>query len=133
MMHLTVTDSGTLGILTLRGSLAEHHAGELQRHLTGGLDRSNRLIVNCERVASIDMTCLKLLCTAYRVSRMLKKDFAVIGDRATLFHRATETDTHPGCSGEGLACEAGCLWEDSNNGRYGKNVASTPAPDATAA
>ena len=112
MMHLTVRDSGTLGILTLRGHFSELHAEELRANLTRGLNRPNRLIVNCERVASLDITCLKLLCSAYRLSHILKKDFVLAGDRAALFQRAAGADADARCPGTVLGCETGCLWTD---------------------
>ncbi len=112
MIHLAVRNSGTLGILTLQGSLSEFQAGELRTHLARVLDRVDRLIVNCEQVTSIDMSCLKLLCTAFRVSHELRKDFALAGDRTALFHRAAEAAEYVHCSGAGQECKTGCLWTD---------------------
>ena len=113
-MHLTVRDSGTLGILTLRGDFSELHAEELRTHLTRGLNRPNRLIVNCEQVASFDMTCLKLLCSAYRLSHILKKDFVLAGDRTALFRRAAGEAADIPCAGAVQECEAGCLWTEGS-------------------
>jgi anti-anti-sigma regulatory factor len=118
MIHLTVQNSGTLGILTLQGSFFGSQAGELRTHLARGLDRVNRLIVNCEQVTSLDMICLRLLCTAYRISHVLKKDFAFAGDRTALFRRAVEAAEHDHCSGAGRECETGCLWTESDPERY---------------
>ncbi len=134
MMHLTVRDSGTLGILTLRGSLSELHAGELRTYLAHGIDRMNRLIVNCEKVTSLDMICLKLLCTAYRVSRVLKKDFALAGDRTALFRQAAGADEYANGAETCQGCEIECLWIDSDHSRYYGNdtSASVPARDVAA-
>jgi anti-anti-sigma regulatory factor len=128
MMHLTVMDSGTLGILTLRGNLSELHAGELRAYLARGIDRVNRLIVNCEKVASIDMICLKLLCTAYQVSRVMKKDFAFAGDRTALFRQAAGTDEYARRAGACQGCETGCLWTDNGPGRHSGNDTPESAP-----
>jgi anti-anti-sigma regulatory factor len=116
MIHLTVRNSGTLGILTLQGSLVGPQAGELRTHLARSLDRVSRLIVNCEQVTFIDMICLKLLCTAYRVSHVLKKDFVLAGDLTALFRRAVEAAERDHCSGAGRECETGCLWTDKRPG-----------------
>lgn len=121
MIHLTVRNSGTLGILTLQGSLSGPQAEELRTHLVRGLDRVDRLIVNCEQVTSIDMVCLKLLCTAYRVSHVLKKDFALAGDRTALFRRAARAAEYAHCPGTGQECETGCLWADCDPERYCTN------------
>jgi len=112
MMQLSVRDSGTLGILTLRGKFSRFHAIELQTHLTRGINRANRLIVNCEQVTSLDMTCLRLLCTAYRVSYVLNKGFVLAGDRAALFRLAAGESESTRCSGAGLGCDSACLWSD---------------------
>jgi len=135
MIHLTVRNSGTLGILTLQGSLSGPQAEELRTHLVRGFDRVDRLIVNCEQVTSIDMGCLKLLCTAYRVSHVLKKDFALAGDRTALFRRAAKAAEYAHCPGAGQECKTGCLWTDSDTGRYCGSDASesAPAPDIAAA
>ncbi len=110
MMQLSVRDSGTLGILTLRGRFSRIHAVELQTHLTRGLNRTNRLIVNCEQVASFDMTCLRLLCTAYRVSLILNKGFVLAGDCASLFRHAARSPEGVDCHLDDQRCASGCLW-----------------------
>lgn len=127
MIHLAVQNSGTLGVLTLEGSLSGPQAVELRTHLARGFDRVDRLIVNCEQITSIDMTCLKLLCTAYRVSHVLKKDFALAGNRTALFRRAAGAAELAHCSGAGQECKTGCLWTDSDPERYCTNDATTSA------
>ena len=129
MIHLSVTNSGTLGIVTLRGSLSELQAVELREHLLHCLDRAGRIIVNCEQVTSIDTACLRLLCTAYRVSRIQKKEFALAGDSALLFRRAGGRAAYPQCDGADARCAKGCLWTDRDHG----NDASESAPDSAAA
>lgn len=131
MIHLTVQNSGTLGILTLRGSLSELHAVELREHLLRGLDRAGRIIVNCEQVTSIDTACLKLLCTAYRVSRIQKKDFVLAGDSALLFRRAGGRAAYPRCDEADQWCARGCLWTDRDH--ENDTSESAPAQDSAAA
>ena len=116
MIHLTVRNSGTLGILTLRGNLSGLHAVDLREHLLRGLDRASRVIVNCEQVTSIDMACLKLLCTAYRLSCTLKKGFALAGDSTHLFQLAGGPAAYVECARNDQRCAKGCLWTDSERG-----------------
>jgi anti-anti-sigma regulatory factor len=116
MMHLSVKDSGALAILTLRGDISENNIDELRAHLALALDRVNRLIVNCEQVASMDMKCIKQLCTAYRVSRMLKKDFSLAGDPKDLFRSVEESTALAYCMGVGFECGMRCLWENGEAG-----------------
>jgi anti-anti-sigma regulatory factor len=135
MIQLSVRDFGTLVVLTLRGSLSEIHAGELRANLLRGLGYAGRLIVNCEQVASLDMNCLKLLCTAYRVSHTLKKDFVLAGNRIDLFRKAAGPAERASCGMAGRSCEEGCLWTDVTIGRYCESDASQsmPAQDSAAA
>ncbi len=123
MMQLTVQDSGTLGILTLRGTFTRIHAGELRAQLTRGINRANRLIVNCEQVESFDLSCLKLLCSAYRVSYILNKGFILAGGRAALLRGAAGGVEHAECALNGQMCVARCLWTDGASGTaFGENV-----------
>jgi len=116
MIHLTVRNSGTLGILTLRGNLSGLHAVDLREHLLRCLDRASRVIVNCEQVTSIDMACLKLLCTAYRLSCTMKKDFALAGDSTHVFRLAGGPAAYIECARTDQRCAKGCLWADRERG-----------------
>lgn len=111
-MHLSVKDSGTLGILTLRGNLTECHAEELRECLIQALDRVNRLIVNCEKVTSVDTLFIRQLCTAYRVSQITKKELTLAGDGVALFRRSVPPDGYAHCREAGLECEKQCLWRE---------------------
>lgn len=134
MMHLTVKESGTLGILTLRGNLIEHSADELQIFLSRALDHVNRLIVNCEQVTAVDVDRLRLLCTTYRVSQMYKKEFALVGSRNAAFLSALKAAGYDRCpGGERAACEAGCLWTENDPRPYCRDDASAYALEQDAA
>ncbi len=110
MMQLAVRDSGTLGVLTLRGSFCERHADELRSRLINGIDDTQRLIVDCNQVTAVDMTCLQLLCTASGVSRTMNKDFVIRGDRRSLFRKAVGATGYANCIGADPACFQNCLW-----------------------
>ncbi len=118
-MQFMIRDSGTLGVLTLRGIFSAAQASELRAYLTRGLNRTNRLIVNCDHTASLDLTCLRLLCTAYRVSRVMNKGFILAGDRAALFRSAKGDAEYARCAETGQQCASGCLWTDGNDGPAG--------------
>ena len=111
MIHLSLKkDSGTLGILTLRGNLVEHSTEELQAFLSRALDQVDHLIVNCDQVTAVDVSRLRLLCTTYRVSQVYKKEFTLSGGPETAFLSALETAGDGRCPGEHNGCEAGCLF-----------------------
>jgi anti-anti-sigma regulatory factor len=133
MAPLSMTYSDTANRLTLRGDLSEVHADELRIHLLRGIDRASRLVVDCEQVTSIDMVCLKLLCTAYRVSHMLKKDFVLAADRSALFRRSAEFVETAHCAGPDRECGHGCLWTDGGNGRYRPNDSLEALPGSDVA
>jgi anti-anti-sigma factor len=114
MIQLSVTNSGTLGIVTLRGRLSGNHAVELREHLLRGLHGAVRIIVNCEQLTSIDAACIRLLCTAYRVSRTQKKEFTLAGNRSHLFQRPGGGTAYPRCDVADRRCSSGCLWTDGD-------------------
>jgi anti-anti-sigma regulatory factor len=111
MMRLSVQDSGAIGILTLCGNLTQCHAEELKGCLTQALDRVDRLIVNCEKVVSVDMFFIRQLCTAYRVSRITKKEITLAGDGVALFQSAVQSDEYAHCKEADLECEKQCFWK----------------------
>jgi len=91
MMQLTVKDAGAFAVLTLQGELHAGHAGELKDCLRRLLGYVGRLIVNCEKVTGVDAACLRILCSAYRVSQNLQKEFSVAGHSPELFREAVKT------------------------------------------
>ncbi len=133
MIQLIVQDSGTLGILTLRGNISRIHSGELRTQLIRGINRVNRLIVNCEQVASLDFSCLKLLCTAYRVSHIMNKGFILAGDRAALLRKAAGAAGRTGCDEAERQCGTRCLWTGDGPGASSLDAASWAAPDRESA
>ncbi len=110
MMQLTMQNAGALGVLTLHGRLSRLNAEELRARLISSLDCVDRLIVNCDQVTAVDMTCLQLLCTAYRVSQLMNKDFIIAGDRGALFRKAVGADGNANCIGADPDCFRDCLW-----------------------
>lgn len=111
MMRLSVQDSGSLGVLTLYGNLTRCHVEELKERLTQALDRVDRLIVNCEKVVSIDEFFIRQLCAAYRVSQSTKKEITLAGGIA-LFRRAVQPDGYAHCKEAGFECEERCPWRE---------------------
>ncbi len=109
-MHLTVKESGSLGVLTLDGELTQKRADELKICLKQGLDYVGRLVVDCKNVTAVDPVCLQIICSAYRQSQKLQKDFALAGHRYDLFLSAARASEYVHCVGCGLESTQGCLW-----------------------
>jgi len=110
MVRFSVQDSGAVAVLTLPVNLTRNHADTLKTYLRRTLDCGGRLIVDCGNVASADENCLAILCTAFRLSKQLGRDFVLAGQRpAAVLDAARE--------GKGLHCvecslenEHGCIW-----------------------
>lgn len=110
IMHLDVRNSGTLSVLTLPGDLNRRHAETLRIYLRRSLDQAGRLIVDCEQVSTVDPDCLSILCAAYRISRVLQKDFVVAGQRPGPFLKAVKEVDRARCRACDLETGDACLW-----------------------
>jgi len=109
-MYLDIKDAGTVAVLKLPVNLNTHYSEMLKIYLRRSLDSTGRLIVDCEQVTAVDPDCLKILCSAYRLSRTLRKDFVVAGQRSELFLKAVKAAEYAHCMGCGLETDEGCLW-----------------------
>ncbi len=109
-MHLDVTNAGAVSVLKLPANLSRSHAEMLKTYLRRSLDCAGRLIVDCEQVAFVDPDCLRILCSAYRLSKTMHKDFVVAGQHPGLFLRVAKEADYVHCMGCGLETDSGCLW-----------------------
>lgn len=109
-MYLDMKNSGTVSVLTLPGNLSDHYAETLKMYLRRSLDCTGRLIVDCGKVTSVDPDCLKILCSAYRLSRTMRKGFVVAGQRPGLFLKAVKETENGQCMGCGPGGEEDCVW-----------------------
>ena len=109
-MHLDVKNAGAVSVLTLPGKLTGQYAETLKMYLRHSLDCTGRLIVDCGQVTAVDPDCLKILCSAFRLSRSMRKDFVVAGQQPDLFLNAVKTTEYGHCIGCGLETEEGCVW-----------------------
>ncbi len=110
MLQLAVQDAGRLAVLTLKGDLKRDQADELKAHLRRSLDYVGRIIINCEKVTGVDTICLHILCSAYRLSQTLHKEFSLAGHRPEIFRQAVKVSEYSHCVGCGLECDHGCIW-----------------------
>ncbi len=78
-MKVDLTQSGGIGILTLDGKLTSEHQDELKTLLMKALHNFDHIVLNLGRVASIDLTCNDLLCSAYKKSIELDKSMRLVG------------------------------------------------------
>lgn len=110
-LHLQIRNAGMLSVLTLPGHLKDRHAEVLKIFLRRSLDQDGRLIVDCGNVSAIEPECLRILCSAYRLSRAMHKDFVVAGHQPDLFLKAVRDAKYAHCIGCGHESDEQCLWE----------------------
>ena len=67
-------------LLKVKGNLTIDEARQFKTILKEGLDKWDKLSVNMEKVEHFDLTCLQLLCAAYRTSTNQKKQLLFRGE-----------------------------------------------------
>lgn len=110
MMYLLVRNSGSTGELRLQGALAEREAEELKHYLHQAVRYVNELTIDCSGVTELDTACLRLLCSAYRGSRLKAGTFAFRGHERDVFLRAAHEANYEHCAGCGQDDELRCVW-----------------------
>lgn len=111
MIHLSVMDSGNLGIVTVQGSITGPVVEELRAHLTRALRAVNRVVLNVENITGVDLACLQLLCSAHRSALQANKSVTVAGIRAEIFNRTVRTAAYTRCACCTQDRDSGCLWK----------------------
>jgi anti-anti-sigma factor len=110
MIDLEMEDSGEMGVLTMDGELTIQRAAELKTALISSLASVEHLVLNLEKVAEVDLSCLQLLCSAHRTSVRSNKRLTWAGNRPESLAR-TVGDAgfvrHKGCV---LDRDKSCLW-----------------------
>jgi anti-anti-sigma factor len=67
-MRFEFSQSSDAMILRLEGECTMESATELKEVLLQGLDKSDKVLVNLEKVTEVDTSCLQLLCSALRTA-----------------------------------------------------------------
>jgi anti-anti-sigma regulatory factor len=109
MVRLQVQESGAVAVLTLPATLTPRHTDSLKTLLRRSLEQEGRLILDCNKVSSVDSDCLIILCAALRLSRQMHKDVVLAGNRPAPFLAAAKTANFMHCIG----CDEGCIWGES--------------------
>ncbi|MDR3566562.1 MAG: STAS domain-containing protein [Syntrophobacteraceae bacterium] len=86
-MRFELSGSGDAIILRLEGECTLESAIELQAVLTQGLDKSDKVLVDLEKVSEVDISCLQLLCSALRTSAKMGKQIAIAPNMSDRFAR----------------------------------------------
>lgn len=84
-----VEKEGAVGILTLEGDQTIQYSNELRTALLKSFDSVHHVVLDVERVTSLDLSCLQLICSAHKTAAGMKKRLTVTGN-PEIFKKAME-------------------------------------------
>ncbi len=102
--------SGSSGVLTFSGELTEGHIAEMRTALIQALTDVDRLQIDMNGVAGVDLFCLQLLCSLHRTSLKLNKRVNFVDSQLAKFREALEAAGYLRVMGCGLDRENSCFW-----------------------
>jgi len=79
-MKFELSESDGAMVLRLEGECTIECARELKDALLGGLEKSEKLLVNCSKVTDVDISCLQLLYSALDSSAKMGKRLLLDAD-----------------------------------------------------
>jgi hypothetical protein len=82
----------------------------LKKALIKALLDSDEILVSMERLDSLDLSCLQLLCSGHRSAVRLKKSIALAGNPGKAFRDMVVAAGFARLAGCKLDCEKNCLW-----------------------
>ena len=83
MLNFTVEQPGVVGVLTLEGDQTIQYSNELRTALLKSFDSVHHVLLDVERVASLDISCLQLICSAHKTAAGMEKRLTVTGNSET--------------------------------------------------
>ncbi len=79
-MKFELSESDDAMVLRLEGECTVECARELKDALLSGLEKSEKLLVNCSKVTDVDISCLQLLYSAFGTSAKMGKRLLLDAD-----------------------------------------------------
>jgi ABC-type transporter Mla MlaB component len=110
MLDFKVDQSGEKSTVTINGDLSIGNAVALHGILVSALEDARQIEVTFQNVAEVDLSCLQLLCSAYRTAEAEDKCFCLDGNCPESVVRAVQEAGFSPYSECGSQCEKGCLW-----------------------
>lgn len=108
-MTFTFDKNGPVIVMTCVGSLDVDHAKPLKEALLVGIENADNLVVNCERVDSINSQCIEVFCTANRMAVRADKKLMITGIAPDL--NPSPQDISDLClSRSVIGCSRTCIW-----------------------
>jgi anti-anti-sigma regulatory factor len=109
-MQLKILEKGKRGKLLIEGILTVDRAEELRKALLDALNKVNHVKFDLEKVTSIDLSCLQLLCSAHRTASLMNKEFSQSGSSSEAFKKTVTSAGLPRSIGCTETMAKGCLW-----------------------
>jgi anti-anti-sigma factor len=114
MFNFKTEQSKDRKILTISGELTIHNANELKNILVNSLKGTNHIVLNLENVTDVDLSCLQLLCSAYKAARKVNKLFSLESNCPEAFKKAVYNAGYLRHTGCGLNCNKKCIWPEAD-------------------
>lgn len=109
-MEFRMEPFGGPAMLILDGEVTVERAEELRKNLIRCLEEADEVIVDLEKVAGVDLSCLQLLCSAHRTAAAAGKGLVLGRTVPEVFTRAIRDAgywRHGGCT---WYARTSCLW-----------------------
>ncbi len=109
-IHQEPTGKGA-AVLKLEGEVNIESVDQLRQALLAGLGELELLLINCDRVTSIDFFGIQMLCSAHRTSVVWKKQLTWQGDMGPAVKKSIQCTGFARQNGCDLCPDDGrCLW-----------------------
>ncbi len=105
-------NTGSVGVLDIEGEMTVANVAELKSMLMQSLTSVDHLVLNLEKVTSVDISLFQVLCSAHRTSVGLKKNLTISGELPEPLKQLVEIagfERNGGCISN--SCNT-CLWTD---------------------
>ncbi len=112
VLNFRQENAGSVGVLNIEGEMTVGNVAELKAMLMQSLTTVDNLVLNLEKVTSVDISLFQVLCSAHRTSTGLKKHLTIVGELPEPLKQLVEIagfERNSGCVSS--SCDT-CLWTD---------------------
>ena len=126
-MAFTFDKNGPVIVMTCVGPLDVDRSQTLKDALLVGIENSDNLVVNCERVDSIDSQCVQIFCTAHRMAVRADKKLIITGIAPDL-NPSPQEISNLCLSRSVIGCNKTCVWKPAVGRTEPPTVGRTEPP-----
>lgn len=112
MIALALTNTDHRGTVTVAGDITLQAVDELKASLAWAIQNVDRVEINMDQVTAMDLSCLRLLCSAHRTALQMKKTFTLVGAKPDRCDRTVRSGSVC-CSRNAADRASDCLWRRS--------------------